>query len=304
MIKKNPDIDKVLVVGANGNIGRPLIIELLKMGYQVRALQFRSPVQKRDGLEIVEGSTLDFESIQRAMDGTQAVCHMIRATGPGKTPFEKWFNCCVAGAANLLEVAKDANLVRYIAGSADNVFGHTTIPHHGPITENSPKRFADEYYGLFKIVEEQMCRQYYLGHNVPVVITRFGLTWTEEFAKNGGGALDKENKHIIQRMDINNKPLVRHDTHVDDAIQGILLSLEKDEAVGEDFNFVADNPYSSTELCQVLSQHYNWPIEQKKTDWHSWTISNKKARSMLGYRPQINILDWFNDTLTETDNSH
>ena len=296
-IRKNADINKVLVVGPNGNIGKKLIPELLKLRYKVRALQYRSTVEQRHGLEVVHGNTLDVSSIENAMNGVEAVCHLIRATGPGKTPFEKWFNCALAGAANLLEVAKKLQLIRYIAGSADNVFGHVTIPHYGVINENSPKRFADGYYGLFKIIEEEMCRQYYLGFDVPIVITRFGWVWTEELINSGAGSLDSKNERIIKRMDIEGKPLVRHDVHVDDAVQGILLSLQKDEAIGEDFNFVASAPYSSTELCRVLSAKYNWPVVEQKSDWYSWTLSCEKARSILGYRPQVNVLDWLQDKL-------
>jgi nucleoside-diphosphate-sugar epimerase len=202
-IKKNPNIDKVLVVGANGVFGRQLVPELLQLGYQVRALQYRTLVERREGLEVVEGHTLDLESMQKAVDGVQAACHLVKATPPVKNPFKQWFDCCLAGAVNLLESAKKANMVRYIAGSADFVFGSTTIPHDGRINENSPKHFAGDHYGLFKIVEEEMCR--------------------------------------------------------------------------------------------LLTQYHDWPIEQMQTDWHSWTISNEKARSMLGYRPQINIIDWLND---------
>ena len=248
-------------------------------------------------MEIVEGNTLDFASVHEAMQGVQAVCHLIRATGPGANPFEKWFNCAVAGAANLLQAARQTGLVRYIAGSADNVFGHVTIPHHSCIDENSPKRFGDEYYGLFKIVEEEMCRQYYLGFGVPVVIVRFGLTWTEGMLSDLAGVLDQENKVILKRIDRQGNPLVRHDSHVHDAIQGILLSLARDEAVGQDFNFVADAPYSSTELCRIAAQKYDWPVEDHQTDWYSWTASNEKARSMLGYQPRIKILDWIKNTL-------
>lgn len=293
-IKKNPDIHKILIVGPNGNIGRNLIPELLSLGYKVRALQYRSAVEERDGLEIVHGNTLDVRSIEHAMDGVDAVCHLIRATGPGDSRFEKWFNCAVAGAANLLETAKKTQLKRFIAGSADNVFGHVTIPHYGSINENSPKRFADNYYGLFKIVEEAMCHQYYLGFDVPVVITRFGQIWTEDFATSIG----RGKETIIKLMDRDEKPLVRHDIFMDDAVQGILLSLQKDEAVGEDFIFSALAPYSSTELCRVLSSKYDWPVVEQKTDYYSWTLNCEKARSILGYEPQVNLLEWLEDKLS------
>ena len=296
-VRKNAEIETVLVVGANGNIGKRLIPELLRLGYKVRALQYRSEVAVRDGVEVVQGDTLDMESLEAAIDGVDAVCHMIRATGAGKNSFEKWFNCAVAGGANLLEAAKNVGVKRYVAGSADNVFGHVTIPHYGSINENSPKRFADGYYGLFKIVEEEMCRQYWLGFEVPVVIARFGLTWTEEMLGSAAGALDRKNKQIVKNMDNKGRPLVRHDGHVDDAVQGILLALEKDEAVGEDFNFVAAAPYSSTELCAVLSGKYDWPVVERKLDYYSWTLSCEKARSVLGYQPQVNVLDWLRDSL-------
>ena len=296
-ISKNPDIDKILVIGPNGNVGKHLIPALLKLGYEVRALQYSSSVEPRKGQEIVPGSTLEIESLEDAMDGVQAVCQMIRATGPGNSPFEKWFNCAVAGTANLLEVAKTKDLKRFIAGSADNVFGHITIPHYGSITENSPKRFADGYYGLFKILEEEMCRQYYLGFNVPTVIARFGWIWTEDTLSSMAGNLDQKNKKIIKKIDIIGKPLVRHDVHIDDVVQGILLCLEKEEAIGEDFNFLSPAPYSSSQLSELLAEKYNWTVEEKETGWHSWTISSEKAKSMLGYKPKVNILDWIKDRL-------
>ena len=293
VIRKNSDINKVLIIGPNGNIGKNLIPELLRLGYQVRALQYRSTVEETDGLEVVHGNTLDVHSIEKAMDGVDAVCHLIRATGPGNSRFEKWFNCAVAGAANLLETAKKSQLKRFVAGSADNVFGHVTIPHYGSINENSPKRFADGYYGLFKIVEEEMCRQYYLGFNVPIVIARFGQTWTEDFSEFIG----RGKETIIKMMDRDGKPLVRHDVHIDDAVQGILLSLQKDVAVGEDFIFSASAPYSSTELCKVLLAKYDWPVVEQKTDYYSWTLSCEKARSILGYEPQVNLLEWLKGKL-------
>ncbi len=297
-IQKNQNINKVLIVGPNGNIGKYLIPELLKLGYQVRALEYRSKVEEREGLEIFKGNTLDAESLKKAVDGVDAVCHLIRATGPGDTPCEKWFNCCIRGAVNLLEAAKEVKLVRFIAGSADNVLGITLKQQYGSINENHPKcGRATDYYSLFKVIEEELCRQYYLRHKIPVVITRFGLIWTENFLEGVIGALDRKNKKIIKKLDINGKPLIRQDNHVDDVVQGILLALEKDEAVGQDFNIGGPAPYSTSELCNILSEKYGWSVVEQKSDWYSWTLDSSKARSVLGYRPQVNVLDWLRDKI-------
>ena len=188
-IKKNDRIEKVLVIGPNGNVGSQLIPELLKLGYQVRALEFRSKVEQREGLEVVKGNTLDPESLEKAIDGVDAVCNMIRAfTGPGSTDCEQWCNCAVRGTVNLLEAAKEVKLARFIAGSVDLVFG-ITEPQDGSINENSPKHAAKAggYYGLFKIAEEEILRQYYRLFGIPIVITRFPLIWTKSFAEIGCG---------------------------------------------------------------------------------------------------------------------
>jgi nucleoside-diphosphate-sugar epimerase len=292
-IRKHPDIDKILFVGPNGNLGQAMIPKLIGLGYQVRALQFRSEVMPRAGLEIVHGHTLDRDAVERAVDGVDAICHMIRPIrGIGDTAAERWFNGCVVGTKNLLEAAKAHGVARFVNGSADNVFGHTTVPHYGPIDETHPKRFADEYYGLFKIVEEAMLEQYAFGFDIPVVITRFGWVWTDVFAETGASALDREAKQIHLRLDRNGKPLLRHDVHIDDAVQGVLLSLSSDAAVGQDFLFVGPAPYSSERLAEVLQAHYGWPIVEVETGWHGWTSSSHKAQAVLGYRPQIELMEW------------
>ena len=63
------------------------------------------------------------------------------------------------------------------------------------------------------------------------------------------------------------------------------------------FNIAASDPYSSSEVCEVLHQKYEWVIEERETDWHSWTIDGSKARSVLGYEPQVNLLSWLKSEL-------
>ena len=63
-----------------------------------------------------------------------------------------------------------------------------------------------------KIVEEEMCRQYYLGFDLPIVIVRFGWIWTDDFVDSVG----RSKETITKLMDRDGKPLVRHDVHIDD----------------------------------------------------------------------------------------
>ncbi len=291
---KHPDIDKVLIIGPSGNVGSRMIPRLLDDGYEVCALQFNSPVKPRPGLEVVQGSTLDKEALTSAVEGVDAVCHLVRGgAGPGADSCEKWFNCCLRGAVILLEACKGKPLKRVIVGSADNVFGHTQIHHPGPINEHHPKHAADGYYGLFKIAEEEISRQYYLEHGVPVVITRFPLIWTESMvAGNLAGWVDRSRKVVMRKLDRDDRPLVRHDVVIDDVIDGVMRAIEQDVALGDDFIFAGPSAYSSDTMTTRLADKLGWDIEDQPLPWHSWQLDDSKARGVLNYRPGHDVLDW------------
>jgi len=292
-VGKHPQIETVLVIGPNGNVGSALVPRLLELGYRVRAVQFRTPVQAREGLEVVEGNTLDAAAMQRAIDGVDAVVHMIR-NAPGETPCDRWFHTCLRGTVNLLEAARQAPLKRFVNGSADNVFGHTTIRHREPIRENSPKRFADGHYGLFKIAEEDILRQYHLGFDVPTVVTRFPLIWRQGFPPpNACCEIDDARKVIRMRLDVDGRPQVRHDVHIDDAVGGVLLALAKDQAVGGDFTFAAPAPLCAEPMAEAIREATDYTVEPFEGGWHAWTLDDTKARSVLGYRPQVDLMAYF-----------
>jgi nucleoside-diphosphate-sugar epimerase len=266
---------------------------LLERGYTVRALQWRTPVEPREGLEVVQGNTLDREAMNRAVEGVDAVLHLIRASnGPGDTRAEKWMNCCVVGTTNLLEAAREHGIKRFINGSADNVYGHTTMRHQMPLSEMHPKRFADGYYGLFKILEEELLHQYHIGFGIPTVVVRFPLIWTPLLLDSCAGTVDRKQKHLRLRLDVDGKPHVRHDIHVRDALTGVILGLEHEAAIGQDFFFTAAAPYSSDELVSRLEKKLGWPVQRFESDWHSWTADCAKARGVLGYAPEVDLLDW------------
>jgi len=294
---KNPAIDTILFVGPNGNIGKMMIPELLDLGYRVRALANKSPVEERDGMEVIYGGTADMDVVRKAMDGVDAVVHMIRATtatSPGETDQEKWFNCCVRGPANLLDVAKDMQLVQFIAGSMDGVYGIGKVEFDAPITEDQPLHALDFYYGIYKIVEEELYRQYMNAYGVPVTIARFPLIWQLADAAEGRGLVS--DGIIRRKIDKNGKPLVDHNVFLPDAVQGTMLCLQNEKAIGETFNFPAPRGYSSQEYADVLKAKFGYEVEDSKRFANGWQIDYSKAVSMLGYKPHYDPLELIKGT--------
>ncbi|GIJ79922.1 Uncharacterized conserved protein YbjT, contains NAD(P)-binding and DUF2867 domains [Micromonospora phaseoli] len=66
------DIERALVIGATGNIGRHVVTSLRDRGIAVRTLT-RSPGGLPDGIEAVHGDLRDAETLKRSLAGTDAV---------------------------------------------------------------------------------------------------------------------------------------------------------------------------------------------------------------------------------------
>ena len=98
----------ILVTGATGNVGRPLVAQLLARGAKVRAIS-RHPntAGLPDEAEVVEADPSRPESLHECFDGITAIFLNARAV---KT-----------AAPEVLNLAKEAGLVRAVALAAANV---------------------------------------------------------------------------------------------------------------------------------------------------------------------------------------
>jgi uncharacterized protein YbjT (DUF2867 family) len=105
----------ILVTGASGFVGRHVVQALLAAGKDVRAL-VRDPEQGASlGCELVQGDMTDAASLRRAVEGVEAVAHLV-AVRQGKE--EKFQRVMVQGGRDLLDAAKEAGVKRFLLMSA------------------------------------------------------------------------------------------------------------------------------------------------------------------------------------------
>lgn len=102
---------KILVTGGGGFLGRRIVNRLLSRGCHVRVFQrSRHPDLEAQGVEVFSGSLADKPTLNRAVDGVDAVFHVAAKAGVwGKR--EEFESANVTGTRNLLE-CMDANGVR------------------------------------------------------------------------------------------------------------------------------------------------------------------------------------------------
>lgn len=126
-------MDRVLVVGASGFLGRSVVRALSRAGHEVRGL-VRDPLKgarvTEDGGTPVLGDILDVPSLLMAVSGCSGVIHVAANPPVGEDPTR----VRVEGARNLVEVALREGVSRLVIGSGYWVYSGQP----GPIGEDSP----------------------------------------------------------------------------------------------------------------------------------------------------------------------
>jgi len=109
---------KVLVTGGTGFVGPKVVHALRARSHDVRAL-VRKPEREKTlrawGCELVQGDMTDGKSLQRAVEGCEAVVHLVAII---KGSSESYDRVMVAGTESLIAAAKDAGARRFVLMSA------------------------------------------------------------------------------------------------------------------------------------------------------------------------------------------
>lgn len=130
-----PPMARVLVTGASGFLGSRLVERLASEGHEVRALV--RPSSKRGhlrGAVPVEGDVLDEASLDRAMEGCQAVFHAAAVLGFWKGVESRQEEVNVLGTRRVCEAARRAGVGRLVHTSSVAAVG---IPEEGAVADES-----------------------------------------------------------------------------------------------------------------------------------------------------------------------
>jgi nucleoside-diphosphate-sugar epimerase len=157
---------RVLICGAGGFLAQA-VVDVLAREHALRLFDAR-PLETSH--ELVVGDVADFETVQRAMAGCDAIVDVIMAhesTYAG--PATKAFDTNVRGMYNLLEAARLQGLKQVVHMSTGSVFtGH---PETLRLRNDSPFR-TESPYGLTKVLQEQICQYFADRHSLAITAFR------------------------------------------------------------------------------------------------------------------------------------
>jgi dihydroflavonol-4-reductase len=150
----------VLVTGGTGFLGAYIIKELVEKGYAVKAIRRSTKlpffIDKNifDKVQWVDGDVLDVMALEEAMEGVDAVIHSAAIISFYKKDRAKMMNVNIDGTANVVNIALDKKVKRFVYVSSVAALGRTINGEN--VNEN--KKWEDSKintnYGISKYKAE------------------------------------------------------------------------------------------------------------------------------------------------------
>ena len=126
----------VLVTGGTGFLGSYIIKHLVETGYAVRALRRSNkipawlPASVFNNVEWVEGDVLDVVALQDAMEEVDTVIHSAAMVSFGSKDRKAMYQTNVDGTANVVNMALEKNIKRFVHISSVAALGRTAGGGH------------------------------------------------------------------------------------------------------------------------------------------------------------------------------
>lgn len=306
---------KILITGVAGMIGSHLLDELLRKNYEIIGIDnlsfgsikniehnFSNPKFKFYRVDIG-----DFETLKILGKDIDIIFHLAAYKKISeKEDAMPTFHTNGKGTENVFEVAKMWGCKVLFASTSD-VYG---MSPDLPLNEDGdlligPSMIRRWNYAVSKLYGEQMAFAYHHDFGIPIIIIRYfgGFSARSSFAWSGGHI------PIFIRSILNDEEVIIHGDgsqtrsmgFVDDLVNGTVLAMENDKAVGEIINIGNDEEMSVLASAELIHQLANTgkplkikylPMSEifgKYKDILRRIPDLSKAKSILGYEPRVKL---------------
>lgn len=319
---------KLFITGGAGFIGTSLIKRLIADNevsvydnLSRNALK-DSGLWNHSNLKIIQGDVLDYELLKSSMpQDVDLILHMAAIAGIDtviKNPV-KTMEVNMIGTYHVLKALRELDLIekleRFICFSTSEVFGINAFRVDEKSSTNlQPVGEARWTYSVSKLAGEHLAYSYHKQFGLRTVIVR-------PFNVYGPGQVGEGAIHHFVVRAIKNEPLIIHGEgdqirswcYIDDMVDGILLCLEKEEAIGEVFNI--GNPKGTITILGLAEKVIQLAcsssqiihVPRNYVDVELRIPSIEKARELLGFEPKVDLnegikrtIEWYKNKIGVT----
>ncbi len=313
--------EKILVIGASGQIGVELTLALRKVygGSQVIASDLREENELLKGtgpyvsLDVMNKEMLHVQILRQNITQVYLLAAMLSATAE-KNPHLAW-HLNMQSLLNVLDIAKEEKLKKVYWPSSIAVFGPTSPK------VNCPQQTIIEpttVYGISKYTGEFWCNYYYQRYGVDVRSLRYpGLVSYK--SSPGGGTTDyaieifhaaKEKRAFSCFLNPDTRlPMM----YMEDAIRATIEMMESSSdkiQVRTSYNIAAMS-FTPAEIAAEIKMHvpdFNilYTPDYRQSIAESWpqSIDDTAAQNDWGWKPAFNLATMTKDMLMNLSSSH
>ena len=280
----------IMVTGGAGFIGTNLIKRLLKDGHNVVSIDNYSTGTEenhQEGCVYHDVDIRDAFDFDFFMENPDVIYHL--AALPRIQPSFEFpaltMEIGVLGTMNILEWAKNKECKVIYAGSSSVHSGKFKNP-----------------YTFSKVVADDMCLLYKKHFGVDVSICRFYNVYGPHQLTEGDYCTVVG---IFERQYQNQEPLTitgdgfqrRDFTHVDDIVDGLILSSES-ETCYDEIELGRGNNYSINEIADMFNTKTEY-IDARPGEAKETLCDTQIAERLIGYKPKRNIEDYIKGVIGE-----
>jgi UDP-glucose 4-epimerase len=280
----------IMVTGGAGFIGTNLIKRLLKDGHNVVSIDNYSTGTEenhQEGCVYHDVDIRDAFDFDFFMENPDVIYHL--AALPRIQPSFEFpaltMEIGVLGTMNILEWAKNKECKVIYAGSSSVHSGKFKNP-----------------YTFSKVVADDMCLLYKKHFGVDVSICRFYNVYGPHQLTEGDYCTVVG---VFERQYQNQEPLTitgdgfqrRDFTHVDDIVDGLILSSES-ETCYDEIELGRGNNYSINEIADMFNTKTEY-IDARPGEAKETLCDTQIAERLIGYKPKRNIEDYIKGVIGE-----
>jgi len=318
----------VLVTGGKGFLGQHLVSRLDELGEKVRIFARIPEGQKEEPVNnVVWGDIRDTKAVNRAVEGVDAVIHLVSNFRKGGSDKNEAYSINVEGTENVLNASLKYGVKRLIHCSTIGVHGDVrSIPANEETAFN-----PGDLYQETKLIAEKRVWEFYKKTGLPTTVIRpISLLGPGDLRMLKLFRMIKRGRFVM----VGHGNVLFQPAYIDDVVRGFLLCLHNEKAVGEVFIIGGDEYLPLKALVRLIASDLKvpppklklplvpvlWlatlcehlcapfgiepPLHRRRVSFfqNNRAFSIEKAKRVLAYKPQVSLREgiqrsirWYED---------
>lgn len=306
-------MDKVLLTGVTGFVGKELAVKLLENKYEVHTLERyvtgRYSFEPHKNMVNHYGNLTDYPAIKNIVREVQPdyIIHLA-AISPVSFSYDHYIEVTEAnylGTVNLAETAyrEVPHFKQFIMAGTSEEYGINLKSNKEKLTEDS-QLMPNSPYAVAKVASDIYLRYMNKAYNFPSTVMRPFNTYGRR--DNSHFFIERTITQMLKggKVYLGDKTTVRDWLYIDDHVDAYIKALGNKKAVGEVIQVCTGKGYTTEETAKIIAKmtgfkgEIMWNATPKRPlDAQILIGDNSKAKKLLDWEPKYTLEEGLRKTI-------